>query len=152
VAYQVVREITYPTWDPYEGDYEIFVGNFKGPFEQVLPVNWAAWIIQQYEQLFGTHGETLMHLKIEADSSPLLWTNYRVTAKCHDAIPQALIYAIAAAVVLIGLVLLTWQITNAFKALGPAVKAGLGILLAAAGVALVIFTWSRSKTAGGNHG
>lgn len=148
MAYQVVRETTYPSWEPYAGDYEILVGNFKGPPEQLMPANWASWIIQQYEQLFGAHGETLMYLKVEADWSPTLWTNYRITAKSHDAIPQALLYAIAAAVLIIGLALLTWQISNAFKSVGPVVRGGLGILLVAAGVALVLVAvgnYNKSK-------
>lgn len=137
MGYTTVRETTYPSWEPYAGSYEILIGQFNGPPEQVLPVSIAAWIVQEYEELFGTSGETLMYLKVEADWSPTFWTNYRITAKSHGSpFPQALLVAIVAALIIIGLVLLTWQLSEAWKSAGEAAPGiGLGIFLAAAGVA-----------------
>ena len=146
MAYQVVREHTYPAWTAFSGEYDILTGSFQGPPEQLMPVNWASWIIQQYEQLFPAHGETMMYIRVEADWSPTLWTNYRIITYSHDLIQEALLIALAAALLTAAIYCASWAFDKSIKAIGQAVPPiGLGILLGGAGVFLVLTAMTQSK-------
>ena len=115
----------------------------------MLPVSTASWIIQQYEQLFPANNETMMYIRVEADWSPTWWTNYRIITYSHDLVPQALLLALAAVLLAVGIALVSWAFSSAVKTVGAALpKIGWGVLMGAAGVALVLFamvSYNKSK-------
>lgn len=152
MAYQTVREHTYPAWDAYSGSYDILTGQFQGPPEQLMPVSIASWIIQQYEQLFPANSETMMYIRVEADWSPTFWTNYRIITYSHNLIQEALLLALAAALIAASIALLSWALSTGFKAAAETFpKIGYGVLLGGAGVVLVLFgmvMYNKSKAKG----
>jgi hypothetical protein len=94
MAYKIVRQETFSSWYSYSGAYEQTVINLKGPPEQVLPTSVASSIANAVLDVFGRFNETVLAYVVEADTSPTLYTRYRVTVCSHDSVTSTLIKAL----------------------------------------------------------
>ncbi len=140
MAFTTISEKYYDEWYPYIGDYEIAVIDIVGPPEQVLPVSVANSILQLFVSKYKDFGETLMYIKVEADWDPTFTTDYRVTTYSR-AVVQVVLVAIAAVIVTLGLLGMTWLITSATKEVVETapLALNLGVILLFVAVAVAIY-------------
>jgi hypothetical protein len=144
---KVYSERYFSAWDSFQGPYEQGVWKFYGPPEQLMPVSWVSKLAAIYIEQFRLGGETLMYMKIEADTSGPIETNYRVTTYSHGSTAgfaldvgavQLVVGLIAAAVIVIGLVFLSILWYPAIKAVGKAVPRLVDLMFWGVGGAVVL--------------
>ncbi len=77
--YELVQHTIYPWAYTFEGDAETCVFEFKLTPEQIPGTEWLGQVIvNSFVSELEKKGARLLELKVERDTTPVWWTNYRV--------------------------------------------------------------------------
>ncbi len=88
-AFELVQETIYHWAYTFEGDAEVCTFDFKLTPEQVPLTEWLGnLIVNSFVSELEKEGQRLLELRVWRDTTPLLWTNYRVEATATAVIPE----------------------------------------------------------------
>ena len=137
--YELIQEIVYPYAYVYDGDVEVSIFAFTTP--AFIPTDWAAEkFASAVESEVEKRGGRVTELKAYADTTPLLWTDFRIEVRgtplggAVEAAPGVAVgiplwaaILIAALAIALLIVVITWSIktiveTFTHKPLSPEIK------------------------------
>lgn len=123
--YELIQDTVYPYAYVYDGDTELSIFTFTTP--AFVPAGWAAEkFAAAVESEVEKQGGRVIELKVYADKTPLLWTDFRIevegipleaTAGVGVAVGIAPVWAVIliAALIIALIVVLTWSISTIVK-------------------------------------
>jgi len=77
--YQLIQDTIYPWSYTFQGDAEVCTFEFKLTPEQIPGTRWLGEkIVDSFASKLEEEGSRLLELKVYEDTTPTLWTNYRV--------------------------------------------------------------------------
>jgi hypothetical protein len=127
----------YPEGQTYSGPAETCSAELKGPPEQIAPGTLVDDVVATIASWFPPEGtDKLLRIKVWADWSPTFYTLYKVEVSGHASpVPWA---AIIAALALIGLIILIWQVSQVdWKPVAETAKWGVIALIVLAAIVLL---------------
>lgn len=142
-GYTLAQHQTWPANSTYNGPAKLLTAELQAP--SAIPSAIASKIIEVFVEQFKTGGYSPLEISVYKDANHPLYINYKVEFKVYDAsvnlpagsgtgavmhLVQAIaviVVAIAAAIVIIGLTLMTWKVSDVIGQAGP--LGGIGIVI-----------------------